>query len=95
MILLFLWGCGAECSDGPTYETWAQGFFVSKCQPCHAPDARDVFDAPAIELSTHEDILNQLHLIQDSVLNNQRMPPGGGLSDDERELLQQWVDCPQ
>lgn len=94
MMWIWLWGCDTECPDTPTYETWTQGFFVSKCQPCHAPEARETFNAPAIELSTYEEILDQLDVIQNSVLVHERMPPGGGLSEDERKMLQKWLDCP-
>lgn len=98
MMLLWLLACGEEevpCPDTPTYENWAEGFFISKCQPCHAPDARNIFGAPAIEMNTHEEILDLLDVIHDSVLVGERMPPGGGLSDDDRILLQSWLDCPQ
>ena len=97
MIILWLLACKEEvsCPDTPTYENWAEGFFISKCQPCHAPEAREVFGAPAIEMNTHEEILDILDVIQNSVLDNERMPPGGGLSDDDRILLQSWLDCPQ
>ena len=35
MILLWFLACEEEalCPDTPTYENWAEGFFVSKCQP--------------------------------------------------------------
>jgi uncharacterized membrane protein len=95
MIILLLWGCTEQCPDGPSYEAWAEGFFLSKCQPCHAPHAREIFEAPDIELGTHADLLDQLDVIRTSVLETQRMPPGGGLSEDERMLLEQWLDCPQ
>ena len=97
MIWLYLLACEEEivCPDAPTYETWAEGFFISKCQPCHAPEARDIFGAPAIEMNTREEIVEIIDIIEDSVLVHERMPPGGGLSEDERALLQEWMECPQ
>ena len=101
MILLLLWGCGElECSDSgnlnkPTYENWAEGFFLSKCQPCHAAEVRELYNAPNIEMGTYEDLLEQRDIIRSSVLEGMRMPPGDGLSAEERELLREWLDCPQ
>ena len=97
MMLLFF-ACGLDCSDdpyAPTYENWAEGFFVSKCLPCHGADAQEVFGAPNIDLHNYSAVFHMRETIRRSVLEEQRMPPGGGLLEDERLMLEQWLDCPQ
>ena len=97
MIILLL-SCGGDCTEdpyAPTYENWAEGFFLSKCLPCHSDEAQDVFGAPNIALQTYSDIMWNQKKIRRSVLEEQRMPPGDGLLEDERILLEQWLDCPQ
>ena len=96
MILLLWFACTEveeECT-GPSYEDWAEGFFLGKCLPCHSQDMRETFGAPDIDMHSFETILDNLSIIHNSVLESERMPPGGGLSQEERSLLEQWLECP-
>ena len=92
MIALLFWACNPDCPDGPSYDSWASGFFLSKCQPCHSAEVHEMYGAPNIPLESHEDLLEQLDLIKSSVLDYQRMPPGGGLSEDVHGVMIQNME---
>ena len=97
-MILFLFACGLDCSDdpyAPTYENWAEGFFLSKCLPCHGEAVQEVFGAPNIQLASYSDVYHLRDTIRRFVLEEQSMPPGGGLFEDEKLMLEQWLDCPQ
>ena len=96
MILLLWFACNEaeqECT-GVSYDNWAEGFFLEKCLPCHSEDMRATFGAPEIDMHSYDTILENMSIIRTSILESERMPPGGGLSEEERILLEQWFDCP-
>ena len=94
---LFLWfACHeaeSECT-GVSYDDWTEGFFLGKCLPCHSEDMRETFGAPAIDMHSYDTILENMSVIHTSIFESERMPPGGGLSEEERVLLEQWFACP-
>ena len=85
----------SECADMPvvSWETFGAGFVTTHCQGCHASSAPDRRGAPAqIVFDSEADVVAQ----RDAVLratSEARMPPAGGPSDDERELLRVWLTC--
>ena len=107
MILLLLWACGAGgqtetdtstslCTDPsvPSYEEWTQGFLMSKCQSCHASTAANRYGAPEpVTFDTYEQVDNWRSSIARTVLDEQSMPPSGGVTDEERILLELWLHC--
>lgn len=101
MIWLLLAGCFEEpsawCPPGsPTWTTWTEGFLVGKCQPCHASTAVERHGAPAaVVFDAWEDAVGQAEAIGDAVLERGSMPPAGGVTEEERVLLEAWVACPQ
>ena len=100
-MILFLLACAgandsAMCHEAPTYDAWTKGFLKSKCQGCHAETAPDRFGAPeGIFFDTYDATVERIELIRSSILDRESMPPAGGVTDDEKLLLQWWLDCPQ
>ena len=83
------------CLSLPTYEDWAQGFFKGKCQSCHASTTPNRHGAPEnVIFDTYPDIEPWISAIEQSVLVQETMPPSGGVTEEERILLSQWLACP-
>ena len=98
-MIFFLLAAGANdsamCHEAPTYDAWTKGFLKSKCQGCHAETAPDRFGAPeGIHFDTYDATVERIELIRSSILERETMPPAGGVTDDEKLLLQWWLDCP-
>jgi uncharacterized membrane protein len=86
------------CADQPvvTYENFGQGFMTQHCQSCHASalvgDARS--GAPAsVSFDTAADVGRFASAILDVSVENDAMPPGGGVADDDRARLEIWLRC--
>jgi len=103
MILWLLLSCKSvvvdsaydSCSTTPTYSEWAQGFFRGKCQSCHASTTPDRRGAPEdVTFDTYDDIIPWLDAIERTIFTTESMPPSGGITEEERILLAQWLDCP-
>ena len=77
-----------------TWSSWGDGFVRTQCQGCHASTTPDRFGAPeASTFDSVEDVCEQRDRIQARVLDDETMPPAGGLTDDDKLLLQMWLDC--
>lgn len=77
-----------------TWEGWAAGFMLSQCQPCHASETPNRYGAPpGVTFDTQEDCQAQAGAIADAVLTRASMPPAGGITETERELLARWLEC--
>lgn len=85
------------CDDAPvvTWNNFGQGFLIENCQSCHASTSPNRHDAPeAVVFDTLADVKAQKDRIQARALGEDpTMPPEGGVSDDDRALLQIWLDC--
>lgn len=86
----------AEC-DGAyevDWDSWGEGFMLTQCQTCHASSASNRYGAPEANVfDTVEDVCSQRERIQVRVLDEETMPPAGGLTEDDKVLLQTWLDC--
>lgn len=102
-LLLLLSACAAgeggtpdACADAATlaWANYGDGFFTEYCQGCHASGAGERFGAPQdVVFDEEADVLDQFDVIRREVLDEQTMPPGGGVPDDELALLRQYLDC--
>ena len=80
-----------------SYENVGAPFMLTWCSSCHssylAEEERQ--HAPvSVNLETYDDIL--LHagrIYARSAGENATMPPAGGPSQEERDLLAEWLDC--
>lgn len=85
------------CEAAPvvTYANFGEGFMTQSCQPCHASTSANRYGAPeSVVFDTHEDILDQAdRILARSVGDDPQMPPSGGVSEDDRYLLEVWLTC--
>ena len=82
-----------DCAD-PSYEEWTEGFLRGKCQPCHAIASPNRYGAPPnVYFDTKEASLFWAESIRRTTLDEESMPPSGGVTEDEKELLRRWLDC--
>ena len=107
MMYFVLWSCAANdlvkdtgtvnCSsaDVPSYQEWTNGFLLSKCQPCHASTTPNRYGAPEqVTFDSYEQVEPWLESIARTVLEEETMPPSGGVTNEERDLLDLWLSCP-
>ena len=84
------------CDDLPavTWGNWAEGFFTTYCTSCHSGSTPDRRGAPeGMDFDTHEQVWGLRPAIRQAVLVDETMPLGGGMHDEDRELLGVWLDC--
>lgn len=82
------------CDDPPLYKDWVEGFLKGKCQPCHAANTPNRYGAPEnVYFDSEEASLFWIEAIERTTLEWESMPPSGGVTDDEKELLKLWLDC--
>src|SRR5688572_6325645 len=85
------------CEDQPvlTYENFGEGFMTLNCQTCHSSERTgdDRHDAPeTIHFDNKQEVAIQASIILGVATGpNAIMPPGGGLSDEDREKLEIWL----
>ncbi len=93
--LLALAACASEPECEVTWDNYAEGFFVGYCQTCHAEGSPNRHDAPPdLAFGSEREVLRWSTAIRAAVLTAEpRMPPGGGLTDDELALLDAWLTC--
>lgn len=85
---------GMDCDSAPTYENWTQGFLNGKCQSCHHSESSNRHGAPeGIVFDTHVDAIQWKDRIEATVFHEASMPPSGGVTTEEKELLEWWFDC--
>lgn len=100
-ILLLLLGCGDPESVDPSCETsmlrWENtgGIVLGYCAPCHGQDVSDATrqSAPSsVNLDTYDGVYSHRERVHARVLEG-TMPPGGGLTDTDVALLDEWLRC--
>jgi uncharacterized membrane protein len=85
-----------NCESAPavTWEGYAQGKFLAHCEGCHATDTPKRYGAPeAVTFDTEADIRTWKERIIVRMLEQEDMPPAGGLTDDEKYLLNIYLIC--
>lgn len=85
---------GLDCSNPPTYSTWAKGFLDGKCQSCHASTSSNRHGAPAnVYFDNEAAALVWKERIYATIFEESSMPPSGGVTLEEVILLEQWLEC--
>ena len=85
-----------ECETAPyvTWDNWIKGALSAHCQGCHATTSLYRYGAPEnVYFDEEEDALDWLERIDVRVLEEQTMPPAGGLLPEELVLFEIWVRC--
>jgi uncharacterized membrane protein len=99
MIALLGLACQAGGADSGqpcavTWDGWADGFFTTWCQSCHSAQSEHRYGAPeGVDLETEADIATWAERIRVRVLEEETMPIGGGIPQDERTLLARYLEC--
>lgn len=86
----------AECASAPqvSWEGWAHGFMVTYCRSCHSADSPNRHGAPiGVDFDTEAQARANAAAIERSVLTDATMPVGGGIVEEDRELLRVWLGC--
>lgn len=86
------------CADAPvvTYANFGEGFMTQHCQACHATTTPDRHGAPESVTFDDEASVDQWsdRIVARSLGEEPTMPPQGGVSEDDRYLLEVWLTCP-
>lgn len=103
LLLALLAACdgGADSADAcatvPYEVTWANfgdGFFGSYCRGCHSVATPSRYGAPdAVNFDGIEEVRQWEERIRVTVLEDQSMPIGGGVYDQDLEFLGYFLDC--
>jgi uncharacterized membrane protein len=97
-------GCGGGSASGDdvcqdtavlTWDNFGEGFLVTNCQGCHASTAADRHDAPAdVTFDTRDEALARAdRILARTTSDPPTMPPGGGVSDEDRHKVTVWLTC--
>jgi len=92
-------GGAPDCDEVYTWETIGAPMVYTWCTGCHSPDlGKDERQgAPlTVNLTTHEDVQSWAAVIEIVIWSTDpevRMPPSGGVSDQELTEFQTWLDC--
>ena len=85
------------CDEAPfvSYETYGKGFLEENCQGCHASTTNNRNGAPDdVVFDSRGDVLVNAELILETVTaESPTMPPEGGISDEERGMVNVWLKC--
>jgi uncharacterized membrane protein len=87
------------CRDAPllTWNNFGRGFVTQHCQSCHGSEVEgeDRNEAP---LDVNFDTVEQVWLRKPEILayvppDEPFMPPEGGVSEEDKDLLKYWLRC--
>ena len=85
------------CLDAPvtTWDNFGAGFVTQHCSACHASTTPDRHDAPAdVTFDTEEQAWQWAErILARAASETPTMPPQGGVSEDDRYLLEVWLNC--
>ena len=84
------------CEDAPTvtWSNWAQGMIITHCQGCHASTSPQRYGAPSsVSFDTEDEAIYWADRIWIRTVEEETMPPAGGLLYDDIYLLQVWLTC--
>ena len=85
------------CDDIQYDVSWTdigRPFFKTYCTACHSVDAPERFDAPeSCNFDTEEDVITWAERIEVRVLDEGTMPVGGGVPEEDLELLRVYLEC--
>ena len=77
-----------------TWANWGEGFVLTHCSGCHAESAPDRHGAPeGFVFDTEEQVLQSAATLLRMVVEEESMPPAGGVRDEEMALLEAWLSC--
>lgn len=85
------------CAGVPvvSWTNFGEGFLVENCQACHASGTPNRYGAPEdVAFDTEADVrVHRDRILARATGEAPTMPPMGGVSDDDRYLLEVWLVC--
>ncbi|MCG8423017.1 MAG: c-type cytochrome [Proteobacteria bacterium] len=101
-IVLAAVGCGGdddggECPDNSTADQMMGAMLIaSQCQGCHLASLTGAARnnaPPNVNFDTAEDVMNREGRIRARAIDSSGMPPGGGLTQAQKDLVEIYLDC--
>jgi len=84
--------CDLDTGYPVTWDGWASGFFATYCRSCHSITTPNRQGAPeGVDFDSQADVDRQLDDVWRTVLEQERMPVGGGVYADDLLLLTQYL----
>ena len=76
------------------WENFGQGFFLTYCNSCHSESSPNRFGAPeGIDFDTEAQVRAWRDRLEVVVLEEESMPLGGGVFDDDLYLFGVYLEC--
>jgi uncharacterized membrane protein len=98
MFILFLLCCGpfngnSDCDTASNnWTNWGNGFFLTWCSSCHASHSVNRNGAPdSTVFDTPEQVLRWKERIEYRVIQEQTMPVGGGIPEQDLKMLKEYL----
>jgi uncharacterized membrane protein len=106
-LLMLLAGCaplggaedtGGACGRRPAldYDNYGRAALSKHCTGCHSsylPQSMR-FEAPlGVDFDTYQGVLTYAERIHVRTVEEEDMPPGGGLGGDELAMFDEWIAC--
>ena len=85
-----------DCETSPyvSWDNWIRGALSAHCQGCHATTSLYRYGAPeGVYFDEETDAMEWIERINIRVLQDQTMPPAGGLLPEELSLFEIWIKC--
>ena len=87
-----------NCDRDPplTYDNYGKAYLGKWCTGCHSSLVRENQRSGAplgVNFETSQDIMAQVKEIDETEVQTDYMPPGGGASEAESEALGEWLRC--
>lgn len=99
LLALALAACGSDtdsqCTSAMTYQTVGAPYLASWCTGCHSADLPASMRRLA-PTSVNLDNVDDVRALRDrvtTVIGTGQMPPEGGPSADEKQLMLTWLGC--
>ena len=91
-------GAYAGCDRDPPldYDSFGEGVMNKHCTGCHSsylPDGQRYGAPLGVDLNTYQGVLTWAERIRDRTLDLETMPPGGGLSEQDLLMIDEWLRC--
>ena len=89
-------GVDPLCSQGYdlTWSNWASSFFATYCDSCHAASSPNRFGAPEYAtFDTEQQVVDAWDSVYRTVIEDENMPLGGGVYDDDLFLIEIYLVC--
>jgi uncharacterized membrane protein len=105
LLLLFMVSCDAEVADSASadcadreslsWDSFGHPFVLTYCTSCHSVNnTENRYGAPEnVNLDRESDVADWAERIRIRVLEDETMPIGGGVYDDDQYLLDTYLAC--